>query len=515
MRRYRLRFFLIGSAFGAGMAAAPSATASAPAASSAVPRFEPGPCAKPPAPIEALATARCGRLTVPENRAKPNGKTISLSVTIIPAKSATPKPDPIVWLAGGPGDDAITEIPWALGGDLNSDRDVIFISQRGTYSAQPTSTCPSVDRALADTLNLSYDSAAARKIYADAQRICRRELLARGLDLPAYTTSESAADLEDARHALGLPKWNLYGISYGTDLALSYMRLYPEGLRAVGIDGIFPPSTAGAASSWKGAEGIKAVFAACAAQPECHRRYGDVDALFRRLVVQYERNPKTFTVKLDGRDEAAKVMISGGMLVQWVASPGTHLAGQVPAALDELAKGRPDRITKWWATSRLDPKAVGIVGQGLMNTISCREWVPFETPAQVIAAGRRQFPEFPRSVLANAPNVQFLHENCAVWPVPRAPKSVRDVVRSDIPTLVVNAQYDAQTAPSNGAMVAKTLPNAVVVTVPNVAHVAFASPSPAANACAQKIARAFFNDLGKVDTSCVASVPPTDFVITP
>lgn len=468
-----------------------------------------------PQPIEALKGATCGTLVVPESRAHDTGKTITLSVAIIPAKSANKQPDPIVWLAGGPGDDALTEIPWALGGDLAADRDVVFISQRGTYSSRPNTACPSVDRAGVTTLDMPYDSEDARKAYSYAQAQCRTEVQARVGDLAAYNSTESAADLEDARVALGYPKWNVYGISYGTDLALTYMRLFPQGIRAVGIDGIFPPATAGAVSSWKAAEGIEAVFAACAAQPACRNRYGDVDALFRKLVVQYEREPKTFTVVVPGHNEPVKVKISGGMLVQWVASPGTHLAAQVPAALDELAHGHPDRITKLWATSRLDPKSVGVVGQGLMNTISCSEWVPFETPDQVIAAGQKFFPEFPRSVLANAPNVQFVHENCSVWPVPKAPDSVRDVVKSNIPTLVISAQYDAQTAPSNGAMVARTLPNAVVVTIPNVAHVAFASPSPAANACAHKIVRSFFNDPGRADTSCAASVPPTDFVIDP
>ena len=108
-----------------------------------------------PAPIPELKTARCGQLTVPENRSKPNGRTITLSVAIIPAASANPKPDPIVWLAGGPGDDAITEIPMALAGDLNRDRDVIFMSQRGTYSAKPSLTCPEVDRVLGDTLAMA------------------------------------------------------------------------------------------------------------------------------------------------------------------------------------------------------------------------------------------------------------------------------------------------------------------------------------------------------------------------
>ena len=109
-------------------------------------RFEKAACPEMPAPIPELETARCGQLTVPENRDKPNGRTITLSVAIIPAASANPKPDPIVWLAGGPGDDAITEIPMALAGDLNRDRDVIFMSQRGTYSAKPSLTCDEVDR---------------------------------------------------------------------------------------------------------------------------------------------------------------------------------------------------------------------------------------------------------------------------------------------------------------------------------------------------------------------------------
>jgi len=503
-------------AFAACLLSALAATSGCSVSKSPKPQFVRGACPTMPQTIEALKGATCGTLAVPENRAHDNGRTITLSVAIIPTKSgANKQPDPIVWLAGGPGDDAINEIPWALGGDLNSNRDVIFISQRGTYSSKPNTTCPSVDKAGISTLDMPYDSDEARSAYSHAQAQCRIEVQSRVGDVAAFNSTESAADLEDARIALGYPKWNVYGISYGTDLALTYMRLYPGGIRAVGIDGIFPPSTAGAVSSWKAAEGIQAVFAACAAEPKCHGRYGDVGALFRKLVVQYERDPKTFSVVVPGQKEPVKVKVSGGMLVQWVASPGTHLAGQVPAALYELDHGKPDRITKLWATPRVDPNGIGIVGQGLMNSISCSEWVPFETEDQVIAAGQKFFPEFPRSVLANPPNVQFLHSNCAAWPVPKAPPSFRDVVKSDIPTLVISAQYDAQTAPSNGAMVAKTLPNSVAVTIPNVAHVAFASPSPAANACAHQIVRDFFNDPARVDTSCAGRVPPTDFVIDP
>ena len=88
---------------------------------------------------------------------------------------------------------------------------------------------------------------------------------------------------------------------------------------------------------------------------------------------------------------------------------------------------------------------------------------------------------------------------------------VREATQSDLPTLVVNAQYDGQTAASFGALVARTLPNATVVTIPNVAHVAYGSPSADANKCAYAIADSFFNRLNEADTSCIKSVPPTKF----
>ncbi len=168
-----------------------------------------------------------------------------------------------------------------------------------------------------------------------------------------------------------------------------------------------------------------------------------------------------------------------------------------------------------WAAPKLDPAGIGVLSNGLFNSIACGEWVPYETEQSVIEAGRRAFPTFPDSILKNAPNLPFMRENCRDWNVPAVSPLVRAVTRSSIPTLVISAQYDAQTAPSFGPYVARTLTNATVVTIPNVAHVAFGSPSAAANACAYKIVRSFFDLLNRADTSCVRRVPATNFVINP
>lgn len=479
-------------------------------------RFEKAACPEMPAPMPELKTARCGQLTVPENRNKPNGRTITLSVAIIPAASANPKPDPIIWLAGGPGDDAITEIPMALAGDLNRDRDVIFMSQRGTYSAMPSLTCPEVDRVLGETLDMPYDAPETGRAQAKASEECRHRLEALGADLTAYNTIESSADLEDLRESLGIAKWNVFGISYGTDHALTYMRLHPEGIRAVGIDGIFPPSIAGGVSAWQSAgEGINAIFRACDVQPRCHERYGDIGATFRDLVLKYEQDPLTVTVSVPGIPAPVDVTISGGMLVQWAVSPGTHTAAQVPAAIDALAHGDATPIATTWAAPRLNPAGIGVLGNGLFYGVSCAEWVPYESEESVVAAGQRAFPTFPGSIHENAPNLPYMRSNCDVWNVPPVDPSIRDVTESSIPTLVIASQYDGQTAPSFAPLVGKTLANATVVEIPNVAHVAVGSPSAEANACAQGIVRDFFEVLDAVDTSCATRVPPTDFVITP
>jgi pimeloyl-ACP methyl ester carboxylesterase len=507
----------IGTGLVALVLAVPSVAASSRvAAAQSPPQFTPGPCPEVPEPIPELETARCGTLTVPENRSDPDGRTITLSVAIVPAASAQPKPDPIVWFAGGPGDDAIIEIPMAMAGELNRDRDVIFMSQRGTYTARPRLVCPVVDRFGGETLDQPFDAPATGRAFADATAKCRRRLEQLDVDLSAYNTVESAQDVEDLRLAFGIEEWNVYGISYGTDHALQYMRLHPDGIRSVGIDGIFPPQRAGGVSAWTSAgEGIHAVFDACVAQPECSERYGDIGATFERLVREYEKDPETVRVKVPGVKGRVPVTISGGMLVQWTVSPGTHLAATVPSAIDALAHGDAEPIASTWAAPRLNPAGVGILGNGLFYGVSCSEWVPFESEADVVAAGREAFPTFPRSVLRNAPNLQFMRSNCRAWDVPPADASVREATQSDIPTLVLSAQYDGQTAASFGPLVSETLPNSTVVEIPNVAHVAFASPSPEANACAQNIVREFFEVLNSVDTSCTAEVPPTDFEITP
>ncbi|MFF8378246.1 alpha/beta fold hydrolase [Streptomyces sp. NPDC015661] len=501
----------------AGLVAAPAHADSGPAAPLGTrartvghARFVPGPCPRTADPVPALKDAHCGTLTVPEKRDghRGQGRRITLAVAIIPAATERHAGDPIVWLAGGPGDDAVSEIPMALAGGLNRDRDLIFMSQRGTYSADPELTCPNVDEFVANNLDLVFGAPSTGRLHVEETRKCRDLLVRRGADLSAYNGTESAADYDDLRRALGIRQWNVFGISYGTDLALQYMRLHPKGIRSVGIDGVLPPSLAGGAVTWKAArEGFDSIFKTCAEQRACNNRYPNLRATFERLVVELEARPVTTTVTVPGRTEPVKVTLDGGVLVTWLTF-ASHLAEGVPRSIDELAHGNPRRIAEQWAGGKVSPQAIGRASLGIANGVFCSEWTPFESQADIIRAGRRLFPSFPRSVLANAPLLPWMHDDCRVWDIPPAPRSIRSVTRSDIPTLVLSGGFDSQTAPSSGAYAGRTLSRSTVVTVPYVAHVVFADSK-----CAQTMTVSFFDNPTAPDTGCLAGLKPPTFEI--
>ncbi|MEV6954541.1 alpha/beta hydrolase [Streptomyces sp. NPDC051183] len=472
-------------------------------------RYEPGPCPRTPEPIPELENARCGTLTVPENRAEADSREITLGVAIVPAVADDPKPDPTVMLVGGPGNDAVSQAKMAVDGGLNRDRDVVLMSQRGTYSAQPELTCRNIDEFEARAVGLVYNAPSTAREHLAAIKSCRDQLVGRA-DLSAYNDIESASDYADLRRALDIPQWNVYGISYGTDLALQYMRDHPEGIRSVGLDGVLPPSKAGFALAWSSArQGIDGLFKACAEQQECNDRYPNLSATFERMVRQLTAKPVTTTVTTPGSPDPVKVVLDGGALMNWMTT-ATHMAPGVPRSLDELAHGNPQRVAEQWAASRVTPEIFGRISHGLEYGVFCSEWVPYETEAESMRGAEAAFPTLPRSVLAQAPQLTFIRQDCAVWDIPAAPRQVRDVTSSDIPTLVMSGGIDSQTGAESGTYVARTLPGATVVTIPYSPHVVLATSK-----CAQSIAASFFTTPTAPDTGCIKDVEPPKFEIGP
>ncbi len=470
-----------------------------------IPRFVDAPCPTTTLPVTVFKVARCGYLVVPENRTKHNGRRIRLAVAIVRAASRTPARDPFVYLTGGPGGIAFSAWSWIAKSGINRDRDVILMEQRGTLFDKPELTCPEIDHFNARAVGLDYNAASTGRLQLAATRACRQRLAAGGVDLGAYNTTENAADFADLRTALGFAQWNVYGVSYGTDLALTLMREHPAGIRSVTLDSVVPPSLIVPSAFWGAArDGFDNLFSACAAQPGCRHHHPHVGRTFTRLVRQLERQPLTMDVKPAPSEPSVKVVLDGGFLVNWLVALSFAAPSfpHVPAWISELAGGHAHTIATQRAQGVAPP---GLVGYGLMYGVACGEWAPYERASEVLRQGRRAFPSYPDSVLAQPLQVAFLSADCRAWNVPKAPVAQRDVTRSSIPALVLSGSFDAVTPTRWGRLAARTLPNHTFVIIPGSGHDTFRQSD-----CASKVIASFVSTPRKPDTSCFAGlkVPP-------
>ncbi|MEU6310953.1 alpha/beta fold hydrolase [Streptomyces sp. NPDC047014] len=483
-----------------------SAVASAP---SPAPRFVPGPCPQATEPVgQALSKATCGYLEVPENRARPGGRTIRLAVARIPAASGKPAPDPVVFMAGGPGADTFDDIPFLVDSGLNKDRELIVMAQRGNLHDRPNLACPEVDRFNERAVGLGYDSGQAERIMLKAVTDCRARLVADGVGLDAYNTTENAADFADLRTALRIPQWNVYGYSYGTNLALTYLRLHPQGIRSLAIDSVSPPESVTLPWTWEStAEGIRNIFAACAAQPACNQRYPDLPGLLTEQVRKLEQNPLTLDVTPQGGGKPVRTVLDGGALLNLIVA-FTPRPQDLPAALDELSRGNPERFAQARAAGSV--QKVGEFAHGLTNSIACAEWAPGYTESDVLKAGRKVYPDWPDTVLAQAPQLPFQYPVCGVWDVADRAEIQRVATASSVPALIVSGTFDVKTGASWAKGVAAGLPRSTSVVVPGIGHwVVPQSP------CAQRVLGSFFARPTTPDTSCVAGLEPAPFTIVP
>lgn len=185
--------------------------------------------------------AEAGYLEVPRRHADPNGPRMRLRVVRLPATGGDGRVAPVVYLAGGPGGSGIGTgrgPRWPVFDQVRRETDVLLLDQRGAGESEPPPPCPH-EHTFDDAQPLQRDAALAA--LHDVAARCVTYWREAGVDLGAYTTAESAGDLEDLRRALKVPKISLWGMSYGTHLALATVRLHGAGLDRVVLMGTEGP----------------------------------------------------------------------------------------------------------------------------------------------------------------------------------------------------------------------------------------------------------------------------------
>jgi pimeloyl-ACP methyl ester carboxylesterase len=268
-------------------------------------------------PRERLGEIACGTLDVPENWSDPLGRRLQIGYVILESTGARPMPDPVVHLGGGPGISALSQAePWAgVFAILRQDRDVVLFDQRGARLSSPLrceaySLDLAVDPPLVETdevpaappappaypLELSDPESllqTARERYGPIADACANEIAEAGADLTQYNTAASANDVVALMKALGYDEYNLYGISYGTRLALEVMRDHPEsGLRSVVLDSAYPPEIKVYEEfPQEPHQVVIQLFADCRRDAACDAAYPDLQARFVALLARLRASP--------------------------------------------------------------------------------------------------------------------------------------------------------------------------------------------------------------------------------
>ncbi len=464
-----------------------------------VPRFEPTSCAAFEIHDE---NAKCGFLVVPENRDDPGKRTLRLAVAILKSRSATPRPDPVIYLHGGPGGDAIPGASRWLDHPLREDRDFILLDQRVTGFSEPA-LCPELS--LDDMIVIAGD---LDPVEANAERLalslaCRDALLESGVDLGSYSSDASAADLADLRRVLGLDSWNIYGISYGTKLALSTLRSSPDGIRSIVLDSAYPPGVqAFDQRTVNFIRALKVLFEACASDAACQAAYPSLkESLFETMADLRER-PLTVDIPSDGPlpvDEFT-INVQDFLVAAHQMLYRRPMIPLIPFTLEAMRTRNRDAL--YGLVGSFGEQGLR-VGRDVYNLVECFERGPF---------GSREGYE---AVTADHPRMRagFTYfdvdqDLCDVWSEDHAGPDEALPVKSDVPALILAGDFDPITPPAWGRRAAQTLENSFFLQFPGVGHAA-----STAHPCPEAITVAFVQDpTREPDTSCMAEMKPLTFV---
>jgi pimeloyl-ACP methyl ester carboxylesterase len=431
------------------------------------------------------AYGRCGTVAVPLDPSADGGPTIDVFVARLAAFSAEPRFDPLLLIAGGPGQSTVDMYLQMRGAfeAARRDRDIILVDQRGTGRSAEGFSCgvPS---------DLSLDTAGADELtrVVDA---CFGELKH---DPRFYTTSVAVRDLEAVRAALGIEAWNLYGVSYGTRVAQHYLREYPEHVRAVVLDGVVPPPLAlGPDVAREAQRALEQIFARCAADAQCGARFAALPQLFAEVLARLDAGAA------DETDPPPISAVELRTLVRFMSYSAPTVA-LLPVLISEAHAGNYAPLAGQARTLLRElPESLSFP---MSNSVTCTEDVPYVGAA---AAGGLDATYLGTAIM------DALAQICARWPVGAIDDGFKTPVVSDKPVLLLSGEYDPITPPAYAERVkAEGLANSVHVVGRGQGH------GLVGVGCVPRVLRSFLEDPtpSTLDASCLKLEPPTPFFLT-
>lgn len=439
--------------------------------------------------------ARCGWLAVYEDRTAQSGRQIDLRVALLPAISRDPEPDPLFFLTGGPGQaatESFVSISFAFE-QLRRQRDIVLVDQRGTGQSHPL-RCPEPERD-------SEEEDDAAPTDADINDWVQQCVATLDANLALYTTSIAMDDLDDVRAALGYEQINLYGVSYGTRAALTYLQRHPAHVRTIILDGVVPQDTAlGLSVAADAQAALDLVFARCAADAACAASFPNLEAEFADLLTTLETTPVTLSFPHPRTGELSEVTMHKETVAVTVRllSYAPETVALLPLLIHQAAQKEYTPLAA--QAMMVSENLAQLIAQGMNLSVICAEDAPFYDAVGSSDAGDTYYGQF---------EVERIQSYCRTWPRSELPADFKRPVNSNTPALLLSGEVDPVTPPANGGRVAQTLPNSLHIIAPGQGHnVVF-------RGCIPRLMTDFVvsGSVADLDATCVQSLKPLPFFV--
>ncbi|HWM91850.1 MAG TPA: alpha/beta hydrolase [Thermoanaerobaculia bacterium] len=442
--------------------------------------------------------ARCGTLEVPEDPGAPEGRKISLKIAVLSATGSSspgsPAPDPVFAIAGGPGESSVALAPVfsQLLEGARGERDVVLVDLRGTggsnrLDCQLPGSDENPQAFLGDFLPV------------EALRECLGKLDAN----PAlYTTAHAVQDLEAVRAAMGYGKVNLYGVSYGSRVALVYLRSHPERVRSAALHGVVPTDVKAPLHFAEDSQrSLDLLLAECEEDAACRTAYPGLKEQLAAVQQRLAQAPATVEIEDPKTKKRVKLTITRDLFneeLRW------RLYGEGPSPVPEyIRKAHEGDFSKLAATLLRQRRVIAsgaALSLGTWLSVTCAEDVPFLDPEEAKRLAQGTF--------LGTYRVDQQVRACSVWPRGKVPAGFSGEVRSEVPVLLLSGERDPATPPRYGEQVMRGLARAKHVVFPRGAH---AGRSP----CVRKILGAFLarGSVEGLDASCTSEPQKVAFVL--
>ncbi len=382
---------------------------------------------------------QCGMLKRPLDPARADGPQVEVHYLVVPAMARNKQPDPVLMLAGGPGQSAIGVAPLVMSrlARLNNRRDLVFIDQRGTGKSAPLQCADDSRLPMAESVD---EAASLRRVEQ-----CREQLqkLPYG-DLRFYTTTIAMQDFDAVRAELGAERWNLIGGSYGTRAALEYQRQFPQHVRRTVIDGVAPPDLVLPESlSVDVQAALDAEFKACEGEPACAKRFPQLRQQWTQLLASL---PRTVTLRNPLTNEPESFTLTRNQLLRTIRGPlyVPSMTSLVPAAIQAASKGQFEALAG--LGGMMSSNKATRLALGMHFSVICAEDFPrMGKGAEALGSdmGRVEAESYDRI--------------CRNWPRGEVPAAFYQVPPAQTPVLLLSGGADPVTPPRHAERIAKLL----------------------------------------------------------